>query len=110
MLGEPEYLQAAQRAAEFIWRELYDAERGILFRCWREGRSAATGFAEDYAFLIQGLLDLYETSFEIRWLQWAEQLQGKMDELFWDETGGGYFNSAKDDPSIVLRLKEDDFL
>ncbi len=100
------YLAAASRAAEFVARELYAAERGVLFRGWREGRGAAEGFAEDYAFLIQGLLDLYEASFEVRWLQWAERLQGTMDELFWDEARGGYFNSAATDPNLVLRLKE----
>jgi len=106
--GERErYLGAAIRAAEFVKRELHDAGRGVLFRCWREGRGAAEGFAEDYAFFIQGLLDLYEASFEIRWLQWAEQLQAKMDERFWDTDRGGYFNSPAGDASIVLRLKED---
>ncbi|MFI5358374.1 MAG: thioredoxin domain-containing protein, partial [Opitutales bacterium] len=78
-----------------------------LFRCWREGRGAAEGFAEDYAYLIQGLLDLYEASFELRWLQWAEQLQTAMDGRFGDEARGGYFNSRADDAAIVLRLKED---
>jgi uncharacterized protein len=100
-------LVAAIRAAEFVQRELFDPARGVLFRAWREGRGTAEGFAEDYAFFIQALLDLYEASFEIRWLQWAERLQAKMDELFWDDRRGGYFNSAADDPSIVLRLKED---
>ncbi len=106
-LGEVAYLTAATRAAEFVQRELFDAARGVLFRCWREGRGAAEGFAEDYAFLIQGLLDLYEASFELRWLQWAERLQATMDELFWDEARGGYFNSAAGDANIVLRLRED---
>jgi uncharacterized protein YyaL (SSP411 family) len=101
------FLAAAIRAAEFIQRELFDPGRGILFRAWREGRGTAEGFAEDYAFLIQGLLDLYEASFEVRWLQWAEGLQTKMDELFWDEARGGYFNSAAGDANIVLRLKDD---
>ena len=100
-------LQSAIRAAEFLQRELYDAQRGVLYRSYREGRGAAEGFAEDYAFLIQGLLDLYEASFELRWLQWAERLQQTMDAVFWDEAGGGYFNSAAGDASIVLRLKED---
>ncbi|MBI4625683.1 MAG: thioredoxin domain-containing protein [Verrucomicrobia bacterium] len=99
-------LREAIRAAEFVQRELYDPSRGVLFRAWREGRGLNEGFAEDYAFFIQGLLDLYEASFELRWLQWAERLQGKMDELFWDRHGG-YFNSAAGDPSIVLRLKDD---
>ncbi len=102
-----DYLAVATRAAEFIQRELYDGERGLLFRAWREGRGSAPGFAEDYAFLIQGLLDLYEASFEVRWLQWAQRLQATMDARFWDEANGGYFNSAADDASIVLRLKED---
>jgi uncharacterized protein YyaL (SSP411 family) len=101
------YLRAAVRAAEFVERELFDTSRGVLFRCWREGRGANEGFAEDYAFLIQGLLDLYEAAFEIRWLQWADRLQAKMDEVFWDAERGGYFNSAAGDPNIVLRLKED---
>jgi uncharacterized protein len=105
--ADHDLLTAATRAAEFIERELYDPQRGILYRAWREGRGAAEGFAEDYAFLIQGLLDLYEASFELRWLQWAERLQATMDALFWDEARGGYFNSAEDDASIVLRLKED---
>jgi uncharacterized protein YyaL (SSP411 family) len=86
---------------------MHDSKRGVLFRTWREGRGTTEAFAEDYAFFIQALLDLYEASFEIRWLQWAEKLQEKMDELFWDEERGGYFNSAANDPSIVLRLKED---
>ena len=101
------YLKAATRAAEFVERELHDAARGVLFRCWREGRGANEGFAEDYAFFVQGLLDLYEASFELRWLRWAEALQQTMDARFWDEAGGGYFNSAAGDASIVLRLKED---
>ncbi len=107
VLGEAEHRAAATRAAEFIQRELYDPATGVLYRSWRGGRSAIAGFAEDYACLIQGLLDLYETGFEIRWLQWAEKLQAKMDELFWDPRGGGYFNSRADDPTVIVRLKED---
>ena len=101
------YLQTAICAAGFVRRELYDEARGVLFRSWREGRGAAEGFAEDYAYLIQGLLDLYEASFELRCLQWAERLQTTMDARFWDEARGGYFNSQEGDASIVLRLKED---
>jgi len=101
------HLAAAQRAAEFIRRELYDAASGTLFRTWRDGRGDTKAFAEDFAFLIQALLDLYEASFEIRWLQWAESLQTQMDAHFWDAHSGGYFNSAAVDQSLVLRLKED---
>jgi hypothetical protein len=107
VLGDADCLQAAVRAAEFIRRELYDVQTGVLYRCWREGRSDIAGFAEDYAALIQGLLDLYEAGFDHRWLQWAEQLQAKMDALFWDAENGGYFNSRADDPTVIVRLKED---
>ncbi len=101
------YRAAAVRAAEFIERELFDAERGVLYRTFRDGRGANEGFAEDYAFLVAGLLDLYEATFDARWLRWAEALQTTMDALFWDAAHGGYFNSRADDMSIVLRLKED---
>ncbi|HVZ66120.1 MAG TPA: thioredoxin domain-containing protein [Lacunisphaera sp.] len=101
------YLAAATRAAEFIQRELFDGSTGTLFRSWRGQRGTVPGFAEDYACLIQGLLDLYESGFEIRWLQWAERLQARMDELFWDDAGGGYFNSRGDDAAVIVRLKED---
>jgi uncharacterized protein YyaL (SSP411 family) len=100
-------LHAATRAAEFIERELYDPATETLYRSWREGRSDIAAFAEDYAALIQGLLDLYEAGFELRWLQWAERLQTQMDARFWDAQGGGYFNSRADDASIIVRLKED---
>jgi uncharacterized protein YyaL (SSP411 family) len=100
-------LQAATRAAEFIERELHDAATGTLYRTWRDGRSDIAGFAEDYAYLIQGLLDLYEAGFNIRWLRWAVRLQAKMDESFWDTEGGGYFSSRADDPTVIVRLKED---
>jgi uncharacterized protein YyaL (SSP411 family) len=100
-------LRQAVRAAEFLQRELYDAERGVLYRSYRQGRSGIEGFAEDYAYLVQGLLDLYEASFDLRWLQWAERLQHTMDATFWDDANGGWFNSAANAPDIVLRLKED---
>ena len=100
------WLGLAGRAAEFIERELYDVDRAMLYRSWREGRSQVGGFAEDYACLIQGLLDLYEAGFENRWLQWAVKLQATMDRLFWDGDRGGYFNSREGD-EVIVRLKED---
>lgn len=107
LLNDPGYLEAATRAAAFLRAELYDASRKVLFRNYREGRSAVEGFADDYAFLIQGLLDLYEASFDVGWLRFAIELQETQDRLFFDEDRGGYFSGAGDDPSILLRLKED---
>ncbi|HKP05132.1 MAG TPA: thioredoxin domain-containing protein [Chthoniobacterales bacterium] len=107
VLGDSAYLEAGKRAAKFLRAELYDDSRKTLFRNYREGRSAVEGFADDYAFLIQGLLDLYEASFDVAWLRWAIELQEIQDRLFFDEARGGYFGAAGNDPSILLRLKED---
>jgi uncharacterized protein YyaL (SSP411 family) len=104
--GDAVLLAAATQAAEFLARELYEAGTGVLYRSWLEGRGGTEGFAEDYAFLIQGLLDLYEAGFETRWLLWAERLQRRMDALFRGEDGG-YFNSAAGAADLVLRLRED---
>ena len=107
VLDDASYLNAATRAAEFVRDNLYDRSRHTLLRSYRGGPSNIPGFADDYAFFIQGLLDLYEASFDVKWLQLAEQLQATQDELFWDEKKGGYFTSTGRDPSILLRMKED---
>ena len=70
-----EYLGAALRAASFIKENLYDEEKKVLYRIWREGRGDTQGFADDYAFLIEGLIDLYEATFDEKWLHWADDLQ-----------------------------------
>ena len=107
ILGDASYLEAALNAAVFLSKELYDPSRKILFRNYREGRSAIEGFADDYAFLIQAVLDLYEACFDVGWLRWAIELQETQDRLFFDNERGGYFSGAGNDPSILLRLKED---
>jgi uncharacterized protein YyaL (SSP411 family) len=107
VLGDDGYLAAARRAAEFIRAHLYVAETGTLLRSYRAGPAAVAGFAEDYAFLIQGLLDLYAAGFDAAHLDWAGQLQDRQDALFHDPDGGGYFAAAAGDASVLLRLKED---
>jgi uncharacterized protein YyaL (SSP411 family) len=107
ILDDAQYLDAATRAATFIRTELYDKSRRILVRNYREGRSEVKGFSDDYAFVIQGLLDLYEASFDVSWLQFAAELQETQDRMFFDQERGGYFSGAGNDPSILLRLKED---
>lgn len=64
------------------------------------------GFADDYVFMIRGLLDLYEASLDDQWLQWAVELQAKLDETLWDSEGAGYFMGTPGDPSILVRMKE----
>jgi uncharacterized protein YyaL (SSP411 family) len=65
------------------------------------------GFADDYAFVVQGLLDLYEASFDVEWLKFATQLQETQDRLFFDEKSGGYFTTSGKDASVLLRMKDD---
>ncbi|HEY2801445.1 MAG TPA: thioredoxin domain-containing protein [Chthoniobacterales bacterium] len=105
--GDGNYLAAATRAAEFVRQRLYDKKEHTLRRSYREGPADIPGFADDYAFYIRGLLDLYEASFDVKWLQLAEQLQATEDRHFWDEKQGGYFTSTGKDASILLRMKED---
>ncbi|MEX0777764.1 MAG: thioredoxin domain-containing protein [Phycisphaeraceae bacterium] len=107
ILGEPHYTEAAAKAADFIRANLYDQDAHTLTRVWREGRSDINGFLSDYAFFIHGLLDLYETTLDIRWLKLALDLQAKQDALFWDAQAGGYFDTTGTDPSVLLRMKED---
>lgn len=64
------------------------------------------GFADDYSFLIRGLLDLYEASLSPCWLEWAYELQLQQDTLFWDSKGGGYFSTSGKDTSILIKIKE----
>ncbi|HEY5227762.1 MAG TPA: thioredoxin domain-containing protein, partial [Opitutaceae bacterium] len=101
------YLEAALRAADFVQRELMDLPGGLPRRSWRRGTRSGQGFAEDFAFLIQAWLDLYEATFDSDWVWKAEKLQQAMDGLFWDDARGGYFNSAAGAEDVVVRLKED---
>ncbi len=107
VLDEPKYLTAADGAAQFVRTNLYDPKNKLLFRSYREGRGNVEGFADDYAFVIQGLLDLYEASFKVEWLKFAIELQETQDRLFIDEKNGGYFSTSGKDKSVVLRMKDD---
>lgn len=106
MLDEPRYLEAAQRATVFIKHELWNESTQALQRHYMNGAAEVPAFAEDYAFLIRGLLDLYETSFDTEYLQWAQQLNDILSREFWDDEHGGYFSAAPD-PRVLLRMKED---
>jgi hypothetical protein len=107
ILGEGAYLDTARRAANFLRANLTVPESGDLLRSWRDGRASVRAFAEDYAFLIQGLLDLYEADFDPAWLEWADALQRKQDALFFDEPLGAYLGSEAGDPLLPLRMRDD---
>ena len=107
ILDEPRYLEIATRATKFLRTNLYEEKSKLLYRNYRGGRSDIEGFADDYAFVTQGLLDLYEASFDAEWLKFAVQLQETQDRLFFDEKNGGYFSTSGKDESVFLRMKDD---
>jgi uncharacterized protein YyaL (SSP411 family) len=106
VLGEDRYLRAATRAAQFIHHELLDESSGVLLRRYRDGEARHPAHLEDYAFLVQGLLDLYEAGFETRWLELAVQLTETQNGGFWAEEGVGYYDTSGEDDSIILRTRE----
>ena len=101
------YLDAARRAAGFIREHLWNPATATLMRRYRQGDARVDGYAEDHAYLIFGLVELFQAGGDPAWLEWALTLQGRMDELFWDAEQGGWFSTTGRDPSVLLRLKED---
>jgi uncharacterized protein YyaL (SSP411 family) len=101
------YLLASRRAAEFVRRRMWDADTRTLLRRFRDGRAAIEAYAEDYAFLIFGLLELFQADPDQAWLKWALDLQERQNELFWDDGEGGWFSTSGRDPSVLVRMKED---
>src|SRR5881398_402543 len=75
VLDDPRYLEIATRAARFVRSNLYEEKSKLVYRNYRDGRSDIEGFADDYAFVIQGVLDLYQASFDVDWLKFAVELQ-----------------------------------
>ena len=103
----PMYVETAERAARFARDVLWLADRRTLLRRYRDGEARIDGYCEDYAYLIWGLLELFQATGDPSWLEWALELQQRQDELFWDPGDGGWYNTTEADPSVLLRLKED---
>ena len=101
------YLAAANRAASFIKRTLWQESSQQLLRRYRDGDAAIDAYAEDYAYLVFGLLELFQAAGDPQWLEWARTLQDAQDRLFWDDADAGWFSTSGSDPSVLLRLKED---
>jgi uncharacterized protein YyaL (SSP411 family) len=107
ILDEPRYADAARAAVRFIRQHLWDGQRAMLLRRFRDGESAIDGFLDDYAFLILALLDLYETSFDVADFKFAAALAERAIELFEDRENGGFFSTEEGGAYLVLRLKDD---
>ncbi|NPV47037.1 MAG: thioredoxin domain-containing protein [Armatimonadetes bacterium] len=105
VLGEAQYTRAAVTAAEFIRRELTLAD-GYLLHRFRDGQAGLSGYLDDYAFLTWGLLELYEATFEPRWLDWAMDLTQQLVQHWWDESGGGFFFTSEHAEPLLVRSKD----
>jgi uncharacterized protein YyaL (SSP411 family) len=100
-------LESARRAASFIRERMWNPATGVLLRRYRDGSAEIEAYAEDYAYLIFGLIELFQADPDPSWLVWAIELQRKQDELFWDDRSGGWFSTTGRDSSVLLRMKED---
>ncbi|MEM8860939.1 MAG: thioredoxin domain-containing protein [Chloroflexota bacterium] len=102
---EPEYTQAAQNAADFILSTLRDDDGRLLHR-YRDGEAGIKANIDDYAYLIWGLLELYEATFDLRYLEEAIALQAELDKHLWDAAAGGYYFTPDDGEKLIIRSKE----
>ena len=98
------YTEKAKAAADFIISEMIID--GLLRHSWLEGPSQAPSTIEDYAYFTYGLLELYQATFNLRYLKLARQLQQKANELFWDKENGGFDFIPQQNEPVVHRLKE----
>ena len=103
-LNRQDYLQAASDNAAFLLENM--RPEGRLLRTFREGRAKLLGYLEDYAFAADGLLALYEATFEFRWLRESVGLADEMLRLFWDEELGGFYDTGIDHESLVVRPRD----
>ncbi len=103
-LSRPDYLQVAMNNAEFLLRNLY--RDGRLLRTYKDGRAHLKGYLEDYTFLADGLLALYEATFNPRWFGEARRLMDEAIELFADNQNGGFFDTGIDHEELVSRPKD----
>jgi hypothetical protein len=103
VLGDPRYLRAAEECAAFLRKELWQEER--LLRVWRSGQAHTGAFLEDYAALIEGLVDLYEAAFDPESLRWAGRLAEKLLTRFQDPEAGGFFSTEAAAENLLFRQK-----
>jgi len=103
-LNRPDYLNIAIANVEFLLRTM--RPEGRLLRTYKDGRAHLKGYLEDYAFLADGLLALYEASFDPRWFAEARRLMDEAIQLFADEQNGGFFDTGSDHEALLSRPKE----
>ena len=103
-LKRPDYLAAATANASFLHDQMF--VDGRLLRTYRDGQAKLQGYLEDYAFVADGYLALYEASFQRAWLDRSIELANTMIELFWDEEVGGFYDTGTEHESLVTRPRD----
>ena len=103
-LERQDYLDAATKNADFLLTSM--RPEGQLLRSYREGQAKLPGFLEDYSFVADGLLALYEATFERRWLDSAVELADEMIALFWDESAGAFYDTGLSHEELVIRPRD----
>ena len=106
IIRDERYLIAAERSADFILNKLFDQKNNILFRRYRDGEAKFEGVLEDYAFFICGLIDLYESTFSYKWIKFAIELTAIQINLFYDDINHGFFDTSRDNETILIKTKE----
>jgi uncharacterized protein YyaL (SSP411 family) len=106
VLDEPRYRDAAVKAANFMVSRMRTPDRRLLHSYSSGSEPRFNGYLEDYAYLADGLVTLYESTFEPRWLQAAVDLAGAMIEQFWDPAEGGFYFTGKDHEALIARTKD----
>ena len=104
VFGDPVYLKGASEAARFILENMR-TDRGLLLHTYTDGRARFNAYQDDYACLIVGLIDLYESSFEPSYLVAARDFMEVMIDQFWDREGGGFFYTGRDHEALIVRSK-----
>jgi uncharacterized protein YyaL (SSP411 family) len=104
-LGEPRDVDAAERAVDFILKDLRTSDKRLLHR-YRDGEAGISASLDDYAFFIWGLIELYEATFKPRYLQAALDLNRELIQRFWDDQVGGFFFTPDDGEELLVRQKE----
>jgi uncharacterized protein YyaL (SSP411 family) len=107
ILDEPKYQAAAEKNLAFIREKLWDAETKTLFHRWREGERDTVQLLEAYAFWLDGVIHLYETTLEPAHLEFAIELADAMLARFYDPANGGFWQSPASAPDLILRVKDD---
>ncbi len=105
LLQKEGYIEIAKKSADFLLKNMLTPD-GKLLHSYRDGLAKINGYLDDYAFFTWGLLELYEATFETRYLKFAIKLAEKMLELFWDENDGGFFFTESDNQDVIFRQKE----